>query len=129
MRYSFICALVLLPACIDMTPERFASLAELTSKQQEEGYVMVEHFGDGWPAEVLSERRYDDERVTVLLANSEAHTYDGQKGQWLKVIKLKREAGDGRRSCASPASRRPRRLASRTPRGCARRCGGWRAEG
>lgn len=95
MRYNFLplCAVVLLaalPACYDMTPQRFDSLAELSAYQKKEGYVMVEHFGEAWPAVVLSERVYKDE-VTVILANSDTHLFEESEGHKLRVIKLKGE--------------------------------------
>ena len=92
MRYSCLplCALVVLaslPACFDPEPERFANLAELTSHQKKKGYVMIGHFGDGWPAKVVSERQYHD-TVNVILANSEVHVFDEFDGYKLRVIKL-----------------------------------------
>jgi len=84
-------ALVLLaslPACFDTGPQRFANLAELTSHQKKKGYVMIEHFGDGWPAQVVTERQYHD-KVTIILANSEAYDFDDFDGYRLRVIKLK----------------------------------------
>ncbi|MHC4550993.1 MAG: hypothetical protein ACYTEZ_19760 [Planctomycetota bacterium] len=86
-----LCALVLLaslPACFETEPQRFANLAELTSHQIKEGYVMIEHFGDAWPAEVVSERQYHD-RVNIILANSEVYGFDDFDGYKLRVIKLK----------------------------------------
>ena len=93
MRYSgrSLCAFVLLaslPACFENGPERFANLAELTSHEKEEGYVMIEHFGDAWPAEVVTERQYHD-KVAVILANSETYRFDEFDGYKLKVIKLR----------------------------------------
>ena len=93
MRYSCtpLCALVLLaslPACFDTEPERYANLAELTSHQKKEGYVMIGHFGDAWPAEVLTERHYHD-KVNIILVNSETHIFDDFDGYKLRVIKLK----------------------------------------
>jgi hypothetical protein len=95
MRYSCpsLCALVLLaslPACFETEPERFANLAELTSHQKKEGYVIIEHFGDAWPAEVVTERYYHDE-VNIILANSEAYRFDDFDGYKLRVIKLRGE--------------------------------------
>ena len=95
MRYHclLLCALVLLaslPACFDPEPEQFANLAELTSHQKEKGYVMIGHFGDAWPAEVVTQNQYRD-CVNVILANSEAYRFDDFDGYKLRVIKLKGE--------------------------------------
>ena len=93
MRYSCtpLCALVLLaslPACFDPAPERFANLAELNSYQKKVGYVMIGHFGDAWPAQVVTERQYLD-KVNIIMANSETHIFDDFDGYELRVIKLK----------------------------------------
>ena len=93
MRYSCpaLFALVLLaslPACFDTAPQRFADLAALTAYEQKEGYVMIEHFGEAWPAEVVTERQYHD-TVNVILASSEAYRFDEFDGYKLRVIKLK----------------------------------------
>jgi hypothetical protein len=79
-----------LPACFNPAPTHFASLAELNSYQKEEGFVMIDHFGDAWPARILKERYYHDE-VNVILANSEPHVFDEFEGYRLKVITLKGE--------------------------------------
>ncbi|MHC4932874.1 MAG: hypothetical protein ACYTGV_11860 [Planctomycetota bacterium] len=88
--YPLPCALVLLaslPACFDPEPERFANLAELTSLQEKKGYVLIEHFGDAWPAEVVTQHQYRDS-VNVILTNSEAYRFDEFDGYRLRVIKL-----------------------------------------
>ena len=92
MRYSwhYLCALVLLvslPACFKTAPEHFANLNALTSYEKKEGYVMVGHFGDGWPAEIQIERVYRD-KAEVILANGEAYDFEGKK---LKVVNLSGE--------------------------------------
>jgi len=93
MRYSWLfCALVLLaslPACFDVSPDSFSSLGELTAYQKKEGYIMIDHFGDGWPAEVIKQRQYHDE-VSVILPDSQAFRYD-EPGYKLRVINLKGE--------------------------------------
>ncbi|MHC4960177.1 MAG: hypothetical protein ACYTGN_17625 [Planctomycetota bacterium] len=94
MRYrcTTLCTLALiasLPACFDTEPERFSNLAELTSYQKKEGYVMIANFGAAWPAEVVTERQYRDNKVDIILANSEAHTFDDHDGYKLRVITLK----------------------------------------
>ena len=93
MRYSCtsLCALVLLatlPACFEPETETFANLEELNSLQKKKGYVMVEHFGEAWPATVVTERQYRDD-VEIILANNEAHYFDEFEGYKLRVIKLK----------------------------------------
>lgn len=88
-----LCALVLLaslPACFETAPEKFASLAELTSYEKKQGYVMIGHFGDGWPAEILTERVYHD-KAEVILANAEAYSFDEFEGYKIKVINMKGE--------------------------------------
>lgn len=88
-----LCALVLLASlsgCYETSPERFANLAELTAYQKKQGYVMIGHFGDGWPAEVLTERVYHD-KVDVILANAESYSFDDFEGYTLRVVNLKGE--------------------------------------
>lgn len=79
-----------LSACFDTTPPRFSSLAELNAYQEEDGYVMIEHFGDAWPAQVITERQYRD-RVNVILANSQTYSFDDFEGYRLRVVTLKGE--------------------------------------
>ena len=88
LTFCVLALLAMLPACFDTEPQRFANLAELTAYQKKKGFVMIEHFGEGWPAEVVTERRYHD-KVDVILANSEAHAFDDYEGYELRVIKLK----------------------------------------
>jgi hypothetical protein len=92
MRYrSFALLLVVftvLPACFEMDAKKFANLSELVAFQREEGYVLVNQFGDAWPAEVTSERYYQD-TVNVILANQEMQEIDGFDGYKLKVVTLK----------------------------------------
>ncbi|MHC4338757.1 MAG: hypothetical protein ACYSX0_00905 [Planctomycetota bacterium] len=86
-----LCALALLaslPSCFDTAPQRFTNLAELTSHQKEEGYVLIDHFGDAWPAQVVTQRQYHD-RINIILDNSEAYRFDDFDGYKLRVIKLK----------------------------------------
>ena len=93
MRYvrPFSCAialLALLPACFDSMPDKFSNLAELNSYEKKEGYVIIEHFGDSWPARVLTQRQYHD-KVNVILATQEPHVYDDYDGYDLRVVTLK----------------------------------------
>lgn len=86
-----LCALVLLaplPACFNPAPTKFANLAELTSYEKEEGYVLIDHFGDSWPARTVTERHYHD-KVNVILATNETHVFDEYEGYRLKVMTLK----------------------------------------
>ena len=88
-----LCAVALLaslPACFESTPDHFKSLAELTSYEKKEGYVMIGHFGGGWPAEFLTERMFND-KAEIILADGEVHDFDDFAGYKLKVVKLKGE--------------------------------------
>jgi glyoxylase-like metal-dependent hydrolase (beta-lactamase superfamily II) len=89
MRYRCprLCALVLLaslPACFKAAPTEFSNLAALTSYEKEDGFAMIDHFGDGWPAKIDNERVYRDKAV-VILADGEAYNFEGPK---LKVVHL-----------------------------------------
>ena len=93
MRYSWLlCALVLLtslPACFDVSPDHFASLDELVAYQKKDGYEMIDHIGDTWPADIEKERQYRNE-VSVILPTSEALRYE-EPGHKIRVITLKGE--------------------------------------
>jgi len=71
---------------------RHESLDALVQAEKNDGWVMVGHFGDDWPARVVG-RDVADDAISFTLADGVEHEYRGFEGYRLQVVRLEGARG------------------------------------
>jgi hypothetical protein len=88
----FVAAGACAPADADDTGRTYEGIAALVRDQQEQGFVRLGLFGDGWPAKVVHVRTQPNE-IEFALKTGARHGYPGYDGFLLKVVRLEGKGG------------------------------------